>query len=78
MLSAIPVWSADNSAKKAGVLEFNVTPDPIVILPDPELVCIFDTFYVPFAIILFYVIILYAPKFALFSVPEILCVPSPW
>ena len=40
MLSAIPVWSADNSAKKAGVLEFNVTPDPIVMFPSHDRGCL--------------------------------------
>ena len=37
-------WFAFNLKRNAGVLEFNVTPDPIVMLPDPELVVISPTF----------------------------------
>ena len=40
------------AAAKAGLLTLTVTPDPIVILPDPELVVISPTFKIPFAIII--------------------------
>ena len=52
---------------KAGVLFTNVTPDPIVMLPDPELVVNSPTFKIPFAIIYPYSIILYPPKLVPFN-----------